>query len=212
MTDHHSRVRGDPVAETAPVRGNQVPVDELSLQIIGALQVDGRRPVADIARELDVPKSTVQRRLDALIRDGVIQIAAFADSSKLGLGIHAHLNVEVDLVHYDAVIEAMRALTEVRWLAVTTGPYDLVAEAYFASPTHLLEFIRDKLASIPGMKRIETTVILKVEKLAFNWDALLREAAHHGDAHVRMSVPADAYTNVRMLPNGTARAKNTREP
>lgn len=175
------------------VPGNQV--DELDLQIIAALQVNGRRPVAEIARELDVPKSTVQRRLDTLMRERVIMIASYADSAKLGLGIHAHLNLRVNLAQYQEVIDAVGALTEVRWLAVTTGPADVVAEAYFASPNHLHEFIKDKLAPIKGIAGVETSIILSVEKLTFHWDALLREAAHHHvHPHVRLSMSADAFT------------------
>ncbi len=163
------------------------PVDDLDLQILGALQADGRKPVAEIARELDAPKSTVQRRLDALIRTRVIRVAAYADSERLGLNIHVHLNLRVELASYQSVIDAVGQLTEVRWLAVTTGPYDLVAEAYFVSSTHLHEFIRDRLATIPGIAGVETSVILSVEKLAFHWDALLREARRHAYPHVRMA-------------------------
>jgi Lrp/AsnC family transcriptional regulator for asnA, asnC and gidA len=171
-----------------------VQVDDLDLKVIGALQIDGRRPVAEIARELGVPKSTVQRRLDTLIRDQVIIIAAYADSAKLGLGIHVHLNVRVELVEYQAVIDAITALTEVRWVAITTGPADIVAEAYFASPNHLYEFIRDKLAPIKGISSVETSIILSVEKLTFHWDALLDEAAHHFLPHVRLSASAESYS------------------
>ncbi|HCG29017.1 MAG TPA: hypothetical protein DEU95_04570, partial [Chloroflexi bacterium] len=145
---------------------------------------------AEIARELDVPKSTIQRRLDALIREQVVRFAAYADSERLGLNIHVHLNLRVELASYQSVIDAVGQLVEVRWLAVTTGPYDLVAEAYFVSSTHLHEFIRDRLATIPGITGVETSVILKVEKLAFHWDALLREARRHAGPHVRMVAPA----------------------
>ncbi|HEX5166089.1 MAG TPA: Lrp/AsnC family transcriptional regulator [Thermomicrobiales bacterium] len=171
-------------------------VDELDLRIIGALETDGRRPVADIARELGVPKSTVQRRLDALIRERVILVAAYADSGKLGLGIHAHLNMRVDLASYQQAIDKVRQLTEVRWLAVTTGRDDLTAEGYFASPTHLHEFIRDKLAPIPGIIAVETAIILSVEKLTFHWGDLLREAADHVNPHLRPSALPESFQRV----------------
>ncbi len=167
------------------------PVDDLDLRILGALQADGRKPIAEISRELDVPKSTVQRRLDALIREQVIRFAAYADSERLGLNIHVHLNLRVELASYQSVIDAVGQLVEVRWLAVTTGPYDLVAEAYFVSSTHLHEFIRDRLATIPGITGVEASVILSVEKLAFHWDALLRAARHHAGPHVRMAASAN---------------------
>lgn len=173
--------------EPAGAIGGMHIVDELDLRILGALQTDGRKHVAEISRELDIPKSTVQRRLDALIRDDVIRIAPYANSERLGLSIHVHLNLRVELANYQSVIDAVGRLTEVRWLAVTTGPYDLVAEAYFVSSTHLHEFIRDRLATIPGITGVETSVILSVEKLAFHWDALLREARRHAGPHVRMA-------------------------
>ncbi len=172
-------------------------VDELDLQIIGALQIDGRRPVADIARELGVPKSTVQRRLDTLLRNRVIRIAAYADSAKLGFGIHVHLNLRVELVEYQTVIDKLAALTEVRWVAVTTGPADIIAEAYFASPNHLHEFIRDKLAPIKGITGVET-VILSTKKLTF-----------HSDAFVHPPTQA-AFPNARPATAGASDQARTR--
>ncbi|MGH9173649.1 MAG: Lrp/AsnC family transcriptional regulator [Vicinamibacterales bacterium] len=186
----------------APARGVQL--DELDLRIIGALRFDGRRPVAELARELDVPKSTVQRRLDALIRERVIRVAALADSARLGLNLHAQLNLSVDLAHYQAVIDAIRELTEVHWLAVTTGSKDLVAEGYFASATHLHAFIREKLAPITGINSIETSVILSVEKLSFHWDELLREAAQHVSSHARVSISPDSFERDGDRPAGEA--------
>jgi DNA-binding Lrp family transcriptional regulator len=182
-------------------------VDDLDLRIIGALQDDGRRAVVDIARDLGVPKSTVQRRLDALIREEVIRIAAYADSEKLGLGIHVHFNLRLDLSRYQEAIDEIAQLIEVRWLAVTTGPSDVVAEAYFASPTHLDHFIRTRLSAITGITSVETAVILSVEKLAFHWDALIREAAEQSIPHVRMNVHASGR-EVQPVPSDSGTCKS----
>lgn len=188
----------------SPARGSHA--DELNLRIISALQVDGRRPVAEIARDLDVPKSTVQRRLDALIRDRVIKVAAYADSSKLGLEMHVQFHVKVTLGHFQEVIDAVGNLTEVRWLAVVTGQHDLIAEAYFASASHLHAFIRDTLARIPGVQSIETAVILSVEKMTFHWEALVREAAQHIYPHVHLGdrTGSDRGSAAERMANGSS--------
>ncbi len=184
--------------------GRTYPLDDLDLRIIGALQVDGRRSVVDIARQLGVPKSTVQRRLDALIRNRVIMIAAYADSAKLGLPIHVHLNLHVDLAHLQEVLDAVVALDEVRWVAVTTGPADIVAEGFFASPDHLNEFIRTKLAPIRGITRAETSVLLSIEKFTFHWDAMRRLADQATRSHIPLSTHVDAYRQrSRPSANGT---------
>lgn len=168
-------------------------VDDLDLRIIGTLQVDGRRSIVDISRELDVPKSTVKRRLDALIRNQVVMIAAYVDSAKLGLAIHVHLNLKLDLKYYREAIDAVAALTEVRWIAVTTGSSDLVVEGFFASPDHLHEFIRDKLAPIEGVNSVETSVILSLEKFAFHWDEIRKTADMYRHSHIPLSTPVRTF-------------------
>ena len=164
-----------------------VDIDELDLRIIGAMQVDGRRSVADICRAIGAPKSTVQRRLDALIRNHVIMVTTYVDSARLGLPIHVHLNLRIDLTRYDDAVAEIVALTEVRWVAATTGSFDLVAEGFFASPDHLHEFIREKLAPIPGVTSVETSVILKLEKFSFNWDEIRHEADQHQLPHIPLA-------------------------
>jgi Lrp/AsnC family transcriptional regulator for asnA, asnC and gidA len=176
-------------------------IDDLDLRIIAELELDGRRSVVEIARVLDVPKSTVQRRLDALVRNRVVMIAPYADSAKLGLPIHVHLNLSVDLAYYEESLEAVVALSEVRWVAVTTGPADIVAEGFFASTDHLHHFIKSKLASIRGITDISTSIILTVAKFTFHWAALRQEADQHMSAHVPLSTPAEKYK--RRLRNPT---------
>jgi DNA-binding Lrp family transcriptional regulator len=175
----------------SPARG--IDIDELDLRIIAELEVDGRRPVVEIARVLDAPNSTVQRRLDALVRNRVIMVAPFADSAKLGLPIHVHLNLHVDLAAYQEALDAVVALAEVRWVAVTTGPADIVAEGFFASPDHLHQFIKTKLAPIRGITKVDTAVILNVAKFTFHWAAIRHEADQVVPPHVPLSTPAEVY-------------------
>lgn len=168
-------------------------VDDLDLRIIAELEVDGRRPVVDIARALNEPTSTVQRRLDTLIRNRVIMIAPYADSAKLGLPIHVHLNLKVSLAHYQEALDAVVALEEVRWVATTTGNADIVAEGFFASTEHLHQFIKNPLARIRGITEVQTSVILNVAKFTFHWTAIRQKADQEAPPHIRLSTPATAY-------------------
>src|SRR5258708_9807311 len=63
-------------------------LDELDLRIIGQLQDDGRKPTAEIARALCVPRTTVARRIERLVREKIATIGVFANRPKIALPVH----------------------------------------------------------------------------------------------------------------------------
>ncbi|MCA1668165.1 MAG: Lrp/AsnC family transcriptional regulator, partial [Thermomicrobia bacterium] len=134
--------------------------DALDWQLIRLLQEDGRRPTAAIARDVGLPEATVRRRIDRLIREKTIQIVAVADDEKLGLALHMLIGVQIDLQQVEAIGGALCALPEVRWVGMTTGPYDYVIEAFFHSTRHFHDFLTRVIAYIPGVKRTESLTVL----------------------------------------------------
>jgi len=72
-------------------------VDDLDRAILGALQLDGRRPYAQIGRELDVPEATVRQRADRLIRRGVVQVVGVTDPLALGFSQPAFIGLRVEI-------------------------------------------------------------------------------------------------------------------
>src|SRR5690606_14164839 len=57
-------------------RRRDLRIDDLDKSIIVALEVDGRRPYRDIARDLDVAEATVRSRVNRLSESGLIKITA----------------------------------------------------------------------------------------------------------------------------------------
>ena len=53
---------------------------------------------------------------------------------------------------------------------MSAGRYDVMVEAFFADQEHLLEFVSDKLGSIEGIDKVETSIILKVVKFSYEWE------------------------------------------
>jgi DNA-binding Lrp family transcriptional regulator len=58
-------------------------LDELDLRIVAQLHGDGRKPSTEIASALGMPRTTVARRLDRLVREKVITIGVFANGPKI---------------------------------------------------------------------------------------------------------------------------------
>lgn len=148
-------------------------LDEIDVEVIGFLQEDGRQSTSGIARTLRLPESTVRRRIDRLLREGFIRIVAVADSQKLGLPVHVIIGLSIDISRGDDVAVAVASLQEARWVAATTGPYDIMFGAYFHDTQHLHAFITRDLARIEGIERVASAIVLDLAKHTYDWRQLM---------------------------------------
>ena len=135
-------------------------MDQLDTKIIGILQEDGRASNAGIARKVGVSEGTVRRRLKRLVQEEFIQVVALPDPVKMGYESQALIGVQVDPDKVDRVADALAALSEISWVAVTTGSYDIFAWATLQSAEALGIFLRTRVGIIPGVRRTETFVNL----------------------------------------------------
>jgi Lrp/AsnC family transcriptional regulator for asnA, asnC and gidA len=157
-----------------PVRTNaHSALDDLDLRILGQLQDDGRKATVDIARDLGVPRTTVARRIERLVAHQVITVGVFAHGSRIGLPVHAMIMLQVSPSQYDAVVAAVVALDSVRWVGILSGQFDLLIEAMLPSNAALQHLLLDKLARIEGITSMQTAQVLKVAKIAFDWNRML---------------------------------------
>lgn len=147
-------------------------IDELDEQIISKLQVDGRRPAADIAREIGVPRATAQRRIESLESDGVIAIKAYANAEGIGLPVHVWIVLRVALDSVVFAAEVMSGFKELRWVGIVSGGSNILAEAFFSSNQHAHAFFTQRLASVVGIQQVETLHVLSLEKFAFDWTSM----------------------------------------
>lgn len=149
-------------------------LDDLDLRLIGLLEEGGRRPTSEIARIVQVPESTVRRRIDRLLRDQVIQVVAVVQQpAALGLPVHANLFFRVAPRDVRGVAEALNDCDELRWIAHMAGPMSLQAEGFFHSQEHLGHFCATRLAEIDGIQDLRVEVILGLFKNRWNWAAML---------------------------------------
>jgi Lrp/AsnC family transcriptional regulator, regulator for asnA, asnC and gidA len=149
-------------------------LDDIDLSILELLQENGRRPNVEIARLLGVAESTVRKRIDRMLGSGVFRTVIVPDFAVLGLDGHIIIGVHAELGKAPEIAERLIALHEVRFVALTTGAFDLVVEIYLPSVAGFLAFIQDELAHIPGIKGVETATVLQQAKSRYNWTEMLR--------------------------------------
>jgi len=137
-------------------------LDELDMAILGQLERNGKVTVAELARRLDSPNSTVRDRIRRLEEEGVIQgYTAIIDPEKLGLGIKALIQVtraqEIPLEDFFSEPDEVPEITQVQ---VVTGDTDEVLTVYARNVEHLKEIMYNKVGRLPGLTHMSTTVIL----------------------------------------------------
>ena len=142
-------------------------MDELDAKIIATLRQNGRASNAGIARSAGVSEGTVRRRLRRLIDEEHIFVAAIPNPAMMGNPFEALIGVQVDPDKADLVAAAMAVMDELSWVTVSTGPYDIYGWVTTASPSALNDFLRTRIAVIPGVRRTETYVHLDVKKRSY---------------------------------------------
>jgi Lrp/AsnC family transcriptional regulator, regulator for asnA, asnC and gidA len=149
--------------------GRRPALDDLDKAIIGCLQREGRRPYAQIGRELKVPEATVRQRAERLISRGVVQVVGVTDPLAMGFQQPALIGLKVDAARIEQIAEEIAALDEVTYLVVTAGRFDLVCEVVCEDNEHLLKVLTGSLAAIDGIRSTETLVELRFVKESYQW-------------------------------------------
>jgi Lrp/AsnC family transcriptional regulator for asnA, asnC and gidA len=144
-------------------------LDDTDLAIIRILQDDGRKPFAEIAAELKLAASTVQQRATRLIDSGVIKIRAVTDGDAVGVNVMATIAIKADGTRLREVAAELGKFSEVSYVVICTGPYDLLLEVGCKDNDHLLSFISDKLAKVRGVRESETFLYLRIVKNTYQW-------------------------------------------
>jgi Lrp/AsnC family transcriptional regulator, regulator for asnA, asnC and gidA len=148
--------------------GTAAHLDDVSKRIIEQLQEDGRRPYASIGKAVGLSEAAVRQRVQRMLDSGVMQIVAVTDPLQVGFSRQAMIGLRVqgDL---SSVADALAAMTEVDYVVVTAGSFDLLAEAVCEDDDALLHLINSRIRTIPGVKSTETFVYLKLRKQLYNW-------------------------------------------
>jgi Lrp/AsnC family transcriptional regulator for asnA, asnC and gidA len=150
-------------------RLNKVRFDDTDVSIIRLLQYDGRLPFTQIATELGISEGAVRRRVKRLTDSGLLQIVAVVEPQHLGWSAAGMIGVTVQPGQVDAVAQQIAQFSEVSYLFMASGEFDLFVEVFCKDREHFVSFLNQTLQQVPGVERTRTFMILKMYKLSYRW-------------------------------------------
>jgi Lrp/AsnC family transcriptional regulator for asnA, asnC and gidA len=153
-------------------------LDDLDRTVIAMLTEDGRLSAAEIASRIgNVSERTIRNRITALLQSRMIVISAFPDPTSMGREVQADVMIEVEPGMLDSVAVDLGEYEEVGYLAATAGRFALSAAVFVTSHSELLDFCENTIGKLPGVRRVEPWVILRMYKAFGTRTTALTEAA-----------------------------------
>ena len=144
-------------------------LDRVDCQLVRLLQKDGRMPNNAIAQELNISEFTVRRRLKRLLDTGIIRIVAVADPIDLGFEIAGNLKIRIEIKKTDQVLNELKEINSLIWVALTTGGTDVDVDFVVRSLKEFQELIFKKISRIDGVLSTETSLMVDLVKDAYDW-------------------------------------------
>jgi DNA-binding Lrp family transcriptional regulator len=141
------------------------PMDRVDRKILAALQKDGRLTITELATRVGLSVSPCHRRLRELERSGTIRgYRALVDPDAVGLKFQALVFVTMRQEDRDTLLGFEAAVAAI--------PNVVQAQRLFGDPDYLLRIVTadlgayqrledDKLAALPGVQRLNSTLVMK---------------------------------------------------
>jgi len=139
-------------------------MDVLDKTILDILQSEGRISNAELARRVNLSPPATHARIKRLEEQGVIsRYAALLEREQVGYDMLCFVHISLQLhqpEQVESVRKAIREFPEVLECHHVTGEYDYLLKVVIRNRKDLERFVIERLTPIPGVARIQTSLVL----------------------------------------------------
>ena len=143
-------------------------IDSMDQRIITALRRDGRLPVLEIARDIGVPEATVRKRLQRLLREGLLKVVAVPSIRSLGFTREVTFAITAEPGQALNVAQRLAESDAVQFVAFGIGAFDLILNAVFKTDEDVFQFVTEWL-TIDGIAAYQSMDVMVVFKRSDDW-------------------------------------------
>ncbi len=132
-------------------------------RLLTLLRTNARASVSDLARELNLSRSTVQNRINKLESTGVIKgYSVDYGSEYLDALVCAHISIKVKQKLTALTNQQLQKISYITALYSINGEYDLIAVIQARSLEQLSRII-DDIGQLEGVERTNSSIILETK-------------------------------------------------
>ncbi|HEX5163799.1 MAG TPA: Lrp/AsnC family transcriptional regulator [Thermomicrobiales bacterium] len=144
-------------------------LDATDLQLIRLLQDQPRASHAELSRLTGISISTVRRRVTRLLDSGAISFSVYPNVWEMGYKAVSLIGINADYSRIEEIANQIREIEEVTLVLITLGRYDLFAGVALHDVEEVYPFLKERIATIEGVKDFETFVSGAVIKEFREW-------------------------------------------
>ncbi|SNY92837.1 Lrp/AsnC family transcriptional regulator, regulator for asnA, asnC and gidA [Cohaesibacter sp. ES.047] len=145
-------------------------MDKTDRELLNLLQRDGRRPSADLAKEIGLSVSATNERVRKLLDTGLVRtVEAVVDPVRSGFGVTAFVFVDLDYSSSeDVFVSKVAACSEILEVHHVTGTHSYLLKVRERTNEALNAFMNRSIKCIPGVRSTETLIALSTQKETLN--------------------------------------------
>ncbi|MCA0756629.1 Lrp/AsnC family transcriptional regulator [Paenibacillus sp. N4] len=137
-------------------------LDPTDQKIVKLLHENGRMPYAKIGEQLNLSRVAIQKRVESLVGDGVIESFTIRlNTPNSGKGMAVFFEVEVEPRFVEQVGHRLSEEPEVFSICQMTGPSTLHMHALLQDDKALELFLFKKIYALEGIVSVKTHMVIK---------------------------------------------------
>jgi DNA-binding Lrp family transcriptional regulator len=144
-------------------------LDPTDLQLIRLLQEQPRASHAELARLTGISISTVRRRVEALLQSGAISYSVYPNVWRIGYRAVSLIGINADYTRVEEIASQLRNMEEITLVLISLGRYDIFAGLALQQVEDIYPFLKERVATIEGVRDFETFVAGAVVKEFREW-------------------------------------------
>ncbi|MFC4912725.1 Lrp/AsnC family transcriptional regulator [Actinomadura gamaensis] len=155
-----------PSNRPVPDAADRVALDAADRAMLDVLALDGRASYAELAAATGWSEATARRRASQLRDAGVLSYQLDLAYERVGFRAEARLWMSVRPSRLKDVAEALAAHPESSFVAMTTGPTNLVAAVLCRDAADLARYLTERVASLEDVHEVESAPVIRTLKRA----------------------------------------------